>query len=87
MSRVAGLWFTSLSARIEDVSKAHKKECCDCAQLPEVRRLVVKKGNGRRATTEVRCQDCGRAWLHKKEVEAGNAKNFLATGEGEIRCL
>jgi uncharacterized Zn finger protein len=89
VSREPGLWFSSLSIRIEEVRRAHKRQCASCPRVPEPgeRRLVVKKGAGRAAEIFVYCESCGRVELHRMEQEAGNAKRYLATGEGEVRCL
>jgi hypothetical protein len=85
--RKPGLWFSNLSAEVQAVKPAHKLPCCECAAQPALRRLVVKKGGGRRGETFVYCEDCGRAWFHNKAVEAERAKDYLRTGEGEIRSL
>jgi RNase P subunit RPR2 len=90
MARDPGLWFSSLSIRIEVLRKVHKRECSDCHKDPLTvgdRRLVVKRGHGRREEIAIYCVTCGRGFLHRMGIEAENAKQHLATGEGSVRCL
>lgn len=85
--RKPGLWFSTMSAEVQAVKTAHKLPCVDCGELPTVRRLMVKKGGGRRSVSSVYCRTCARAWFHNKGVEAERGKEYLESGEGEIRSL
>ena len=80
-----GLWISATTIRVEDVTKAMRKECLCCARLPEDRRLIVQKGSGRRHTLEVYCIECGIPYLEEKVAEAQRAVLYLKAGNVSIR--
>jgi hypothetical protein len=80
-----GLWFNTLTIRIEETSTRMKKACDCCAKLPEDRRLVIQKGSGRRHTITVFCTTCGIPYLEEKVEEAKRAVLHLKAGNVRIR--
>ncbi len=75
--RKPGLWFGPRRIEVEDVKKAHRKECSECGAVPEERRLKITDGSGRHATTSIRCMLCGERYLRKMEEESRRAQELL----------
>jgi hypothetical protein len=75
--RKPGLWFSATKIEVQDVKSAHKKKCNGCGCTPVFRRLMVTKGAGRHATTEVFCTNCGFDVLEHKRLEADRAQRYL----------
>jgi len=84
--RKPGLWFSATKVEVQDVKPTHKKKCSGCGCTPVFRRLMVTKGAGRHATTDVLCTTCGEEWLAQKQMEADRAilylRGKLDAGEG-----
>ena len=80
-----GLWFAPTRVEVEEVRKAHRKECSVCASLPLVRRLKVVRGAGRHATTAVYCITCGVEWVSVFLSQGQRAISRLESGAGDIR--
>ncbi len=72
-----GLWFSSMRAEIEIVSRAHKKVCAACGKRPTVKRLKITKGTGRHQTTLIFCQSCGNDWINDFRDLTERAKDYL----------
>lgn len=60
--RSRGLWLPGVRVEIQDVKKAHRKECYICARVPKVRRLSIRQGSGRSALSQILCASCGVHW-------------------------
>lgn len=71
--------------RLEVVNKRHKTACLDCSQRPAIRRLLVLSGSGLPQKREIRCVDCGAAWLSMRVAEFERAVVRLRTGQGKVR--
>jgi len=86
--RQAGLWFSSLSVRVEPVKKAHKRPCATCGNQPADvgdRRLLVKRGAGRRAVSAVYCAPCGVDVARRFREEADRVISHINDGFTMIR--
>jgi uncharacterized Zn finger protein len=62
-----------------------RKACDECGAEISVRRLEVREGTGRSSKQYVYCVDCGLVWLERRRLENERAKQYLQTGQGEIR--
>jgi len=71
--------------RLEVVNNRHKTACLDCSQRPTDRRLFVLAGSGLSQKREIRCVDCGAAWLNMRAAEFERAVVRLRTGQGKVR--
>jgi hypothetical protein len=80
-----GLWFAPTRVEVEEVRKAHRKECSVCGGIPESRRLKVVRGAGRHATTAVYCLAHGVEWLSEFLSQGQRAIIRLESGTGDIR--
>lgn len=80
-----GLWFAPTRVEVEEVKKAHRKECLVCESPPLVRRLKVVHGAGRHATTAVYCIVCGVEWLTEFLSQGQRTIRRLKQGDGDIR--
>jgi RNase P subunit RPR2 len=85
MAKNPFLWHQPTRVEVEVVRTAMKLLCGTCGQLPATRRLSVRVGSGRGATTAVYCVDCGCAWIRERRAEADRAIKVLTTGTGYIR--
>ena len=83
--RNLGLLFGSMRVEVEDVKTSHKKVCDACGQLPEHRRLVVKKGSGRATTQEVYCKGHARIFLSCLKMEVQRAERRIAGEDIVVR--
>ena len=79
--RKPGLWFSTLSVEVQVATPRMRKVCCDCDKVPQIRRLVVKRGAGRHATTDVYCITCGGAFLEHMSKECARASTYLHEGQ------
>ena len=79
--RKPGLWFSTLSVEVQDATPRMSKVCCDCDNVPQIRRLVVKRGAGRHATTDVYCLSCGDLFLRHMATECERAQTYLYEGQ------
>jgi len=81
--RKPGLWFSARKIEVEDVTSRQSKGCKDCGKLPTHRRLKVVNGSGRHGVTEIRCVECGEAYLKRMCIEAERAISYL-NGPGSV---
>lgn len=81
--REKGLWLSATTVKVEDVRKAHRTPCIDCERSPKKRRLLVRKGPGRGAVSEVYCIDCGSRFLRRMVLEGDRAMKMLTTGQAD----
>lgn len=75
--RSLGLWLAGVRAEVQEVKKAHRKECHVCAKMPKDRRLHVQTGAGRSASIAVLCASCGEMWIDMVVREGRRAAGVL----------
>lgn len=72
-----GLWLPSVRAEVQEVRKAHRKECYICAKLPRGLRLHLQSGSGRGALMQILCRRCGARWVQMILREGARALGVL----------
>lgn len=79
--RSRGLWLAGVRAEVQDVRKAHRKECHLCAKMPVRVRMHIQTGAGRSASTTVMCATCGVLWA---EMIVREGKRAIGVLDGSI---
>lgn len=66
---------------IETVTSGMKKPCDSCEELPEGKRLSLKKGGGRFGKTEIYCILCGAKIIERLSRDLESLANYLTENE------